>query len=73
MSLPVIFSPSRRLAQRCILIGDAPQQGRRRDDFRLGVRTIGFERRVTILFEVSVEQVTILDVYYGGRQTPFLM
>ncbi len=63
----------RRLAMRCLSIGSAPLQGQRRDDIRPGVRTTGFERNVTILFEVRETEVIILDIYYGGRQVPFLV
>jgi toxin ParE1/3/4 len=33
----------------------------------MGLRTIGFRRRVTIAFTVETNTVTILGVYYGGR------
>ncbi|MDP1873334.1 type II toxin-antitoxin system RelE/ParE family toxin [Phenylobacterium sp.] len=44
----------------------AAERGTRRDDIRPGLRMIGFERRVTIAFVVG-EQVTILRVFYAGR------
>lgn len=43
-----------------------PERGTRRDDIRPGLRTVGFERRVTVAFVVG-EQVTILRIFYGGR------
>lgn len=45
----------------------ASERGTRRDDVRQGLRTIGFERRVTIAFEVTDDRVTILGFFYGGR------
>lgn len=45
----------------------AAERGTRRDDLRPGLRTIGFERRLTIAFAVG-EQVTILRVFYAGRE-----
>ena len=42
-----------------------PHRGTRRDDLRPGLRTLGFRRRVTILFEVAGDTVNILGVYYG--------
>ena len=41
----------------------------KRDDLRPGLRTVGFRRRATILFEVDhqVRQVVIHGVYYAGR------
>ena len=44
-----------------------PQRGTSRDDLRPGLRTLGYRRRVTILFEVAGDVVTVLGVYYGGR------
>ena len=44
----------------------AAERGTRRDDIRPGLRTIGFERRLTIAFLVGNE-VTILRVLYAGR------
>jgi plasmid stabilization system protein ParE len=44
-----------------------PQRGTKRDDLRAGLRLIGFRRRVTILFDVTEDTVTIFGIYYGGR------
>jgi toxin ParE1/3/4 len=44
-----------------------PNRGTRRDDLRPGLRTLGFRRRVTILFEVTNDTVNIIGVYYGGQ------
>lgn len=44
-----------------------PHRGTRRDDLRPGLRTLGFRRRVTILFEVADDTVNIIGVYYGGQ------
>ena len=46
-----------------------PERGMRRDDLRPGLRTVGFRRRATILFEVdsAARRVVIHGVYYGGR------
>ncbi len=45
----------------------ASERGSRRDDIRKGLRIVGFERRVTIAFDVAGRQVTILGFYYGGQ------
>ena len=45
----------------------ASERGTRRDHIREGLRTTGFERRLTIAFEVSADQVTILGFFPGGR------
>ena len=44
-----------------------PHRGTRRDDISPGLRTVGFERRVTLAFKVTEEEVIIAGVYYGGR------
>lgn len=51
----------------CDKLRTFPKRGLKRDDLRPGLRTLGFRRRVTILFEVSQETTTILGIYYGGR------
>lgn len=45
----------------------ASERGTRRDDLMLGLRIIGFERRVTIAFTVDQSQVSILRVFYSGK------
>lgn len=53
----------------CFGFANAPERGTLRDDLRRGLRTIGFRRRATILFELDRmrRRVVILGVYYGGR------
>lgn len=41
--------------------------GTRHDHIREGLRTTGFERRLTIAFEVTTDQVMILGFVPGGR------
>ena len=45
----------------------APERGIARDDIRPGLRVVGFERRVTIAFRATSKEVTILRVFYAGR------
>ena len=45
----------------------ASERGTRHDHIRQGLRTTGFERRLTIAFEVTADQVTILGFFPGGR------
>lgn len=51
----------------CENLQTSPHRGTRRDDLRPGLRTLGFRRRVTILFEVAADTVNIIGVYYGGQ------
>jgi len=44
-----------------------PLRGQQRDDLLSGLRTTGFERRVTIAFVVSAEAVLIEGIFYGGQ------
>ena len=39
----------------------------RRDDIRLGLRIVTFERRVTIAFTVDEARGVILRLFYAGR------
>jgi toxin ParE1/3/4 len=55
-----------RIRACCEQLGDFPERGTVRDDLG-GLRTIGFERRVTIAFRVLSDRVQIVDIFYGGR------
>jgi toxin ParE1/3/4 len=58
-----------RIEAYCNGFATAPVRGTSRSDLRPGLRTVGFRRRATILFEVDHQQrrVIIHGVYYGGR------
>lgn len=56
-----------RIEARCLDLARFPERGTRRDDLEPGLRTMGFERRVTIAFHVDATSVTIDRVLYGGR------
>jgi toxin ParE1/3/4 len=56
-----------RIEKTCRSLDTLPERGTLRNDLRPGVRTIGFERRVTIAFQVDVSRVVILRILYGGR------
>jgi toxin ParE1/3/4 len=58
---------SERIARFCMNLSNFSERGVRRDDLRVGLRTIGFERRVTIAFHVTPDTVTIDRMLYGGR------
>lgn len=56
-----------RIEQACMALAAFPKRGTRRDDILPGLRTIGFERRVTIAFRVLKSQVEIVTIAYAGR------
>jgi toxin ParE1/3/4 len=56
-----------RIISYCLGFTTFPKRGRRRDDLRPGLRTIGFGRRITIAFHVMEDRITIDRVLYGGR------
>jgi toxin ParE1/3/4 len=53
----------------CLGFAHSPARGTKRDDLRAGLRTVGFKRRATILFNVDgqAKRVVILGIYYAGR------
>jgi toxin ParE1/3/4 len=58
----------RRIRAACEKLKTFPEAGRSRDDLRPGVRVLGFERRVVIVYTVlSSGDVEIGRVLYGGR------
>lgn len=44
-----------------------PQRGTPRDDIRPGLRVINYKKRALIAFDVVVDQVSIIGVFYGGQ------
>src|SRR6185312_5301865 len=56
-----------RIEAACLALEAFPAHGTRRDDIRPGIRTMGFEHRATIVFEVRKREVLILRILYGGR------
>jgi toxin ParE1/3/4 len=56
-----------RIERYCLRFDIGGERGTKRDDIRAGLRTVGFERRVTIAFTVDDTTVTILHILYGGR------
>jgi toxin ParE1/3/4 len=56
-----------RIEKACMGLGTFPTRGTRRNDIAPGLRTIGFERRMTIAFRVLAEAVEIVTIAYAGR------
>jgi toxin ParE1/3/4 len=55
------------IIQQCESLHTFPIRGTLRNDIRPRLRTLGFRRRITIAFEVSGDAVTILGIFYAGR------
>jgi toxin ParE1/3/4 len=56
-----------RIETACMALATFPRRGTKRDDIRAGLRTIGFERRATIAFEIGRAEVVIVRIFYGGQ------
>lgn len=56
-----------RLEKYCMGFAQASERGHSRSDIRPNLRITGFERRITIAFSVDADCVTILRLFYGGR------
>ena len=56
-----------RIEEACMALSTFPKRGTRREDIMPGLRTVGFERRVTIAFRVLKAQVEIVTIAYAGR------
>lgn len=56
-----------RIEAACIQLETFSERGTKRDDLSPGLRTIGFERRVTIAFRVLPDVVEIVAIAYAGR------
>lgn len=56
-----------RIEIACTSLAPFPNRGTKRDDLAPGLRTIAFERRVTIVYRVLKTGVEIVTIAYGGR------
>jgi toxin ParE1/3/4 len=56
-----------RIEAACLALQTSPLRGASRDDILPGLRTIGFERRATIVFRIRGSRVSIVRVFYGGQ------
>ncbi|MER8410865.1 type II toxin-antitoxin system RelE/ParE family toxin [Mesorhizobium sp. M1342] len=57
-----------RIEAACMALSTFPERGTVRDAVGPGVRIVGFERRVFIVFRVNGDTVVILRVLYGGSE-----
>ena len=56
-----------RIERLCFSLETFPQRGTVVSSAVVGLRTMGFEHRVTILFRVGEDRVDILRILYGGK------
>lgn len=66
-SLGIAGSYIDRIEIACMSLATFPNRGTKRDDLEPGLRTIAFERRVTIAYRVLKTRVEIVTIAYGGR------
>lgn len=57
-----------RIETACMALSTFPERGTKRDDLAPGLRTVGFENRVTIAFRVLEREVEIVAIAYAGRE-----
>ncbi len=55
-----------RLEIFCLGLTHGSQRGTARHDVRPGLRVIGFERRISVAFDVDDKTVRIARLFYGG-------
>jgi toxin ParE1/3/4 len=56
-----------RIEVACMSLATFPNRGTKRDDLAPGLRTVAFERRLTIVYRVLKTRVEIVTIAYGGR------
>lgn len=62
-----------RIEAACLALEQFPMRGTLREDIGPGLRILGFERRVSILFRVRKAAVEIVRILYGGRDYGHLL
>ena len=51
----------------CESLRTFPLRGNKRDDVRPGLRITNYKKRVVIAFTVDAELISIIGIFYGGR------
>lgn len=51
----------------CESLRTFPHRGTMRDDVRPGLRVTNYKRRAVIAFDVDIDVVSIIGVFYGGQ------
>jgi len=62
-----------RILAQCGKLGQLPWIGTPRDDLRPGLRSLSFERRLTILHRIMDNRVIVVALAYGGRDLAKLL
>jgi toxin ParE1/3/4 len=57
----------------CEALGDFPYRAVSRDDIRPGLRVTNYKGRVVIAYEVEAQTVSIIGLFYGGRDFESLL
>ncbi|MCV9997567.1 type II toxin-antitoxin system RelE/ParE family toxin [Pararhizobium sp. YC-54] len=56
-----------KLLEYCAGFETFPERGIRREDISPGLRLVGYRRQATIAFRIYGNTVTIVRIFYGGR------
>lgn len=56
-----------RIYEACLSLALFPERGRSRDDLAAGLRTMPFERRALIAYQIKGARVVIVRILYAGR------
>jgi len=56
------------IVDHCLGLRTFPMRGVARDDLRPGLRLTHYRKRVVIAYEVAAGMVSIINVFYGGRE-----
>lgn len=56
-----------RIEAACRALSEMPHCGAPRDDLASGIRTLNFKRRAVIAYRIGESSVTIVRVFYAGR------
>jgi toxin ParE1/3/4 len=56
-----------RIERFIVAMGDAAERGNNHGEYRPGLRSVGFEGRAQIVFEVTEIEVRVARIFYGGE------
>ncbi len=61
------------IADHCEKLREFPHRAVRRDDIRLGLHITNYQGRVVIAFAIGEREVSIIGIFYGGRDYASLL
>ncbi len=73
--LEIAWNYIQKLRDKCLGLSTAPVRGQERNDLRGNLRIVAIDKNAVAAFEINEQKasVTILNIFYGGRDYDTIM